>query len=268
MEDVPDRAAVVGLLARAGCVAADEEADELLDVAGSAVELQAMVDRRLTGEPLAWITGRIQFCGLEVLVDPGVYVPRWQSEPLARLAADLLPPDGVGVDLATGSGALAMVMAALRPDARVLATELDPAAVRCARRNGVTVLPGHLDRPLPVELAGMVDVLCGVLPYVPTEALHLLPRDVLAFEPRVALDGGHEGLEVMAPLVRVSRRWLKPGGWLVLEVGADQVPAVRSLFETAGYGSVAVVADDDGDPRGLVGRRTGPAVRPSSQRRP
>lgn len=264
MEDEPDRAAIVGLLARAGCVAAAEEADELLAAAGGGVELQAMLDRRVTGEPLAWITGRTHFCGLDVLVDRGVYVPRWQSEPMARLAADLLPSDGVGVDLATGSGALAMVMTAHRPYALVMATELDPVAVRCARRNGVSVLAGHLDRPLPADLAGTVDVLCAVLPYVPSEALHLLPRDVLAFEPRVALDGGPAGLGVLTPVVGLSTRWLRPGGWLVLEVGGDQVPAVRSLFESAGFGSVAVVVDDDGDPRGLAGRWSGPAPAPSS----
>ena len=98
-----------------------------------------MVERRLTGEPLAWITGRTVFCGLDVVVEPGVYVPRWQSEPLARLAAGLLPPAGAGVDLCCGTGALAMVMQAARPGARVVATEVDPVAVRCARRNHVVV---------------------------------------------------------------------------------------------------------------------------------
>ncbi len=257
MDETVDRAAVVAALARAGCVAAEEEAAELMAVADGPGALGRMVDRRRTGEPLAWITGRTVFCGLEVAVDPGVYVPRWQSEPLARRAAQLLPPTGVGVDLATGSGAVAAVMAAARPEARVLATELDPAAVRCARRNGVDVRPGHLDRPLPPDLAGRVDVLCGVLPYVPTGALGLLPRDVLAFEPRVALDGGPDGLRAVAAVVASSARWVRPGGWLLLEVGGDQVPTVTERFEAAGHHAVEVLVDGDGDPRAVVGRRSG-----------
>ncbi len=256
MEGASDRVGIVNSLAGAGCVAAEEEADELLAAAGDGRDLERMVARRMTGEPLAWITGRTVFCGLEVVVDPGVYVPRWQSEPLARLAARLLPPSGVGVDLATGSGALAMVMQAARPGARVVGTEIDPVAVRCARRNGVTVHRGHLDRPLPAALASAVDVLCGVLPYVPSDALHLLPRDVLAFEPRVALDGGEQGLDSVAVVARDSRRWVRPGGWLALEVGGGQVPAVSDLFEEAGYGAVDVLEDEDGDPRAVVGRRT------------
>ena len=254
--DPADHAAIVGALSRSGCVAAEEEAAELVAAAGDATELGRMVARRLTGEPLAWITGRTDFCGLEVAVDPGVYVPRWQSEPLARRAAELLPPDGVGVDLATGSGAVAMVMQAARPRARVVATELDPVAVRCARRNGVAVLPGHLDRPLPPDLAGEVDVLCAVLPYVPSEALHLLPHDVLAFEPLAALDGGPGGLDTVAAAITDSGRWVRPGGWLALEVGGDQVPAVAALFGASGYGTIDVLVDGDGDPRGVVGQRS------------
>ena len=251
-----DRAAVVDALARAGCVAAEEEAAKLMAAADGPGTLARMVDRRRTGEPLAWITGRTVFCGLDIAVDPGVYVPRWQSEPLARRAAQLLPPTGVGVDLATGSGAVAAVMAAARPEARVLATELDPVAVRCARRNGVDVRHGHLDHPLPPDLAGRVDVLCGVLPYVPTGALGLLPRDVLAFEPRVALDGGADGLLAVAAVVASSERWVRPGGWLLLEVGGDQVPTVTELFEVSGHQPVEVLFDGDGDPRAVVGQRS------------
>jgi len=255
-EPAMDRQAVIGALVRAGCVAPEEEAAELIAAAGAGGDLAGMVARRSTGEPLAWITGRTVFCGLEVAVDPGVYVPRWQSEPLARLAAHLLPPTGLGVDLATGSGAVAMVMQAARPGARVVATEIDPTAVRCARRNGVAVHQGYLHEPLPPDLAGRVDVLSGVLPYVPDDALHLLPRDVLAFEPRAALDGGVRGLEVVSAVVADSGAWVRSGGWMVLEVGGDQIPAVSALFEGAGYAAVDVLEDDDGDPRGVYGQST------------
>ena len=156
-------------------MAAREEATELIHAAHDEAELGQMRERRLSGEPLAWVTGIAPFCGLEIRVEPGVYVPRWQSEPLARQAAQLLPDAGVAVDLCTGSGAIAAVMQARRPAAEVVATEIDTAAVQCARRNGIAVYQGDLDLPLPSALARRVDVMTGVLPYVPTDAMHLLP---------------------------------------------------------------------------------------------
>lgn len=217
-------------------------------------ELAQLVARRVTGEPLAWITGRAPFCGLDIVVDPGVYVPRWQSESLARRAVDLLPTTGAAVDLCTGSGAIARFLATARPDARVVGTELDPVACDCAARNGVDVRSGHLFDPLPAELAGAVDVVVGVVPYVPTGAFHLLPRDVLAFEPRAALDGGRDGSAVVAEVVADSLRWLRPGGWLLLEVGGDQIGPVRQLFTATGFDRVSVLTDGDGDPRAVEGR--------------
>lgn len=245
---------ITGALEAAGCVAAHEEAEELIQAARDQEHLENMLARRVTGEPLAWLTGRARFCGLDVSVDPGVYVPRWQSEPLALMAVRLLPQAGRAVDVCTGSGAIAMVMVSARPHARVVATEVDPVAARCARRNGMAVYEGNLDGPLPAALASQVDVMTGVLPYVPSDALQLLPRDVSRFEPRRALDGGKGGLELIATLVRHSPRWIKPGGWLLLEIGGDQVAAVTALFATSGYGAVEVLQDDDGDPRGICGR--------------
>jgi release factor glutamine methyltransferase len=213
-----------------------------------------MVARRVVGEPLAWITGTAPFCGRTVGIRPGVYVPRWQSEALSRTAADLLPARGTAVDLATGSGAIALVLQAARPEARVVATESDPVAAACARANGVDVREGDLDGPLPRDLAGTVDVMTGVLPYVPRDALHLLPRDVVAFEPRAALDGGDGGLEAVARAVGCSTRWLRPGGWLLLEAGGGQFDEVRDLFARSGFGGIRVLPDGDGDPRAVCGR--------------
>ena len=255
-----DRSSVIRSLRSAGCVAAEDEADELLWAARSGRPLRPMVARRRSGEPLAWITGRTGFCGLEVIVEPGVYVPRWQSERLATSAADLLPSDGLAVDLCTGSGAVAMVMASARPDARVVATELDPVAVHCARRNGVLVYEGSLTEPLPADLASRVDVMTGVLPYVPTEALHLLPPDVQRFEPLAALDGGKGGLALLSEVVRGSGGWLRTGGWLLLETGSDQVGAATALLTGSGFDRVGVLVDDDGDRRGVYGRRSGPCA--------
>lgn len=244
-------------LAAAGCVAADEEAVELMAAAPDDAALDALVARRTSGEPLAWITGRATFCGIVLAVAPGVYVPRWQSEALAGRAADLLPDDGTAVDLCTGSGAVARVLAERHPTAKVLATEIDDRAVSCARDNGVDVRQGHLYDPLPVDVAGAVDVVVGVVPYVPADALHLLPRDVLAFEPLAALDGGTDGLDLVRDAIGGSTRWLRPGGWLLLEVGGDQTAAALGLLADTGYAEGSVLADGDGDPRAVLGRLDG-----------
>lgn len=255
MADRQSLAALTRALEAAGCVAADEEAQELLAAANGAADLDAMLARRLTGEPIAWITGRTRFCGLDLAVAPGVYVPRWQSEPLARRAAGLLPPAGVGVDLCTGSGAIGVVMQSRHPGATVVGTEIDAVAAACARRNGLVVYDGFLDDPLPAALASRVDVMTGVLPYVPRQAMAFLPRDVLRFEPPGALDGGAGGIELVAAAVRRSGRWLVPGGWLLLEVGSDQIDEVAGLFREAGFAEVDWWDDDDGDRRGVAGHR-------------
>ena len=252
-----DVASLTRALAGAGCVAADEEAEEIARLARGPADAARMLARRLTGEPLPWITGRARFCGLDLIIEPGVYVPRWQSEPLAEKAAQLLPARGQAVDVCTGAGGVALVMQTRRPGAVVAATEIDPDAVRCARANGIVVYQGDLDAPLPAALAGRVDVLTGVLPYVPRDALHLLPRDVQRFEPRHALDGGDRGLEVLTTMVGRSPRWVRPGGWLLLELGGDQVGAMTALMTTAGYRAVDVLVDDEGDPRGICGQFQG-----------
>lgn len=250
-----DRLAVAQRLAAAGCVSASEEADELIAAAsGDPATLEDIVTRRTNGEPVAWLTGGVTFCGLRLRVDPGVYVPRWQTEPLARRAASLLPPTGVGVDLCTGAGAIAAVMAAARPEARVLATDVDAVAVACARRNGLEVLEGSLDDPLPPAFEGRVDVLTAVVPYVPADAIRLLPRDVQASEPRRALDGGPDGTDLLVEVGRRSPRWLRSGGRLLLELGGEQAEAIGGLLHGLGFGDVEVMADEDGDPRAIVGR--------------
>ncbi len=182
-------------------------------------------------------------------------MPRWHTGPLARRAATLLPPGGVAVDLCTGVGAVAAVMGAAVPTARVVGTELDHRAAQCARRNGVEVFDGYLDDPLPPELEQRVDVLTAVVPYVPTDALRLLPRDVFAFEPRLALDGGAGGTLVLDEVVRRSVRWLRRGAWVLLELGADQPGPVGRLLRQTGLTDVDVMVDEDGDPRAICARR-------------
>ena len=221
---------------------------------GDALTLEELVARRTSGEPLPWVTGTTSFCGLELTVEPGVYVPRPHTEPLARRAASLLPASGTAVDLCTGAGAIAAVLAAARPAARVVATELDPTAVRCARRNGIEVFQGSLDEPLPPPLAHGVDVMTAVVPYVPSGAIRLLPRDVQAFEPRLALDGGDEGTDLLFDVARRSLWWLHPGGWLLVELGGDQGDPVGVLLVDLGFETSEVMVDDDGDPRAICAR--------------
>jgi release factor glutamine methyltransferase len=246
---------VVGILAEAGCVAPTEEADELIRAAeGDRAVLDDLVSRRVVGEPLAWLTGATTFCGLRLVVTSGVYVPRPQTEPLAWRATSFLPPRGVAVDLCTGAGAIAVVLSAAVPSARVVATDLDADAARCARRNGVEVFEGFLDDPLPTELQRTVDVMAAVAPYVPTGSIHLLPRDVQAFEPRRSLDGGTEGTDLLAEIVRRSTRWLKPGGRLLLELGGDQADPIGRLMREVGFDPVDVMVDEDSDARAVCAR--------------
>jgi release factor glutamine methyltransferase len=251
-----DRASVARILTEAGCIAAAEEADELIrTAAGDPDVLDDLVARRTNGEPIAWLTGLVTFCGIDLFVDPGVYVPRRQTEAMARRAAMLLSPTGTAVDLCTGAGAIAVVLAGVAPTARVLATELDGAAARCARRNGVEVYEGFLDDPLPRVFEHRVDVMTAVVPYVPTDAMWLLPRDVRAFEPRLALDGGVDGVDLMTEVVRRSTAWLRPGAWLLLELGGDQAGPIERLLHEIGFAGIDVMADEDGDPRAICAAR-------------
>jgi release factor glutamine methyltransferase len=244
--------ALVAELAGAGFVAAEEEAAELLVRAGGDTSLlEGLVGRRLTGEPLAWVTGTVSFCELVVRVDPGVYVPRWQSEPLARRALERLPATGTAVDLCTGAGALAMTWRAGRPGARIVASDLDPRAVACARANGVEAYAGDLFSALPAGFEGAVDVVAAVVPYVPTPALALLPRDTLAFESALSYDGGPDGTDVLRRVLVGCCGFLRPGGALLLELGGDQAEALADDLERLGYGRVRVWRDEDGDIRGL-----------------
>jgi len=209
------------------------------------------VARRLTGEPLAWITGGTDFCGLRVCVHPGVYVPRSHSEGLARLAAQRLRAGGLAIDLCTGSGAIARVLADAHPSARVLATDVDERAVACARINRVEALHGDLFAPLPAELEARADVVVAVVPYVPTPDLALLQRDTLTFESAVGYDGGPDGLAVLRRVVAEAPRWLRPGGTLLLELGGGQGEALHDDLARQGFATITTLTDENGDERGL-----------------
>jgi release factor glutamine methyltransferase len=244
---------LIARLAAAGFVAAEEEALELTACAGGHTDrLASLVERRLSGEPLAWVTGTARFCGLDIAIAPGVYVPRWQSEPLARLAAQRLPATGTAIDLCTGSGAIAAFLATERPRARVVATDLEERAVACAAANGVEVYLGDLFHPLPASLRGGVDVVLGVVPYVPTPSLAFLPRDTLDFELPLSYDGGPDGTRLLRRVMHDSRYYLRPGGALLLELGGNQAEQLGDELAGLGFVDVTVLVDEDGDERGLA----------------
>jgi release factor glutamine methyltransferase len=252
-DDGTDRAWVERALAVSGCVAPAEEAGELLSAASDGVgPLDELVRRRSGGEPLAWITGWTTFLGVRVAVDRGVFVPRPHSELVARLAVALLPKRGLAVDLCTGCGAVAVALRRVRPSATIVATDVDPGAVANARRNGVDARLGDLDEPLK-ELGSTVDVVTAVTPYVPTSDLRFLPRDVQANEPPLALDGGPRGTDVSRRALEAAARLLRRGGAAVLEIGGDQAAELKEAMATAGFGSIAVHQDDEGQDRAIVG---------------
>ncbi len=248
-------AATTAQLKAAGCVAAEEEAAELIEVAaGDLARLADLLARRSVGEPSAWLTGSVRFAGEIVPVCPGVYVPRWQSESMALEAVARLPERGIAVDLCTGAGAIAVVLARRRPLARVVATEIDPLAAACARSNGIEVFEGDMAENLPEALCGQVDVVTAVAPYVPTGELRLLPRDVVDHEPRRALDGGPDGTRSLRLAALAAAGLLRIGGSLLLELGGDQVELLQPVLAEHGYRDLEPLVDGDGDLRALLCR--------------
>lgn len=211
------------------------------------------IERREGGEPLAWIVGTTEFCGRRIRVDPGVYVPRPQTEELARRAAVLLPARGWALDLCTGAGAIAAHLAVARPGATVIGIDRDERAARCAAGNGVRTVVADLAAPLGAT--GRFDVITAVPPYVPSAAVHLLPTDVREHEPLTAIDGGADGLDVARRIVASAADLLRPGGHLLLEVGGEQDELLAPALAAAGLSSGERWYDEDGDLRGLVAAR-------------
>ncbi|WP_199442222.1 putative protein N(5)-glutamine methyltransferase [Umezawaea beigongshangensis] len=234
---------VVSTLRAAGCVFAEDEAELLVAAARTPADLAVLVDRRVAGLPLEHVLGWAGFCGLRIAVDPGVFVPRRRTELLVREAVALLSASGaaprpVVVDLCCGSGAVGTALATLLPEIDLHAADVDPVAVACARRNveavGGRVHEGDLCAPLPVELAGRVDVLVANAPYVPTAAIGLMPPEARVHEPRVALDGGADGLDVQRRVTAAAPHWLAPGGHLLIETSASQAPRTAEAFARGG----------------------------------
>jgi release factor glutamine methyltransferase len=249
-----ERSVIVATLRNAGCVFAEDEAELLISAALTPGELHDMVQQRVSGQPLEYVLGWAEFCGLRIAVEPGVFRPRPRTEFLVGEAITLARgTDGsagqptVVVDLCCGSGALGVALAAALPEVDLHAVDLDPAAVRCARRNvaaaGGQVYEGDLYEPLPTTLLRRVDLLVANAPYVPREEIELMPPEARLHEALMSLDGGADGLDILRRVITSAPAWLAPRGHLLVESSKRQAP---QLVETlAGAGLIPRVATSD-----------------------
>lgn len=257
------------------------EADELLSYAlgvdridpkenvpaGVRRRFDRMIARRATGEPVQLITGHAVFRGLEIVARPGVFVPRDSTEYLAEQAIRRLRGRRrpVAVDLATGGGTVALAIANEVRGVRVFGTDISLTAVRVARVNAerlhlrATFIRGDLFGGLPAELEGRVDVITLHPPYVARDELRELPEEIRRFEPVHTLsDRSPDGLGLVGRAASEGPRWLRPGGWLLIEVSPDRSRAVASVLRRNGFGDVRSTMDGGFKvTRVLVGRWPG-----------
>lgn len=233
--------------------------------------LESMVERRRAGEPLQYVLGHWAFRSLDLMVDARVLIPRPETEQVVEVAlAELDRVAGaaaapVVVDLGTGSGAIALSVAAERPGVRLFATDSDPGAVDVASANlaglagfaaaRVRLLRGDWWSALPEELRGEIDVVVSNPPYVSTREMGDLDAGVVDWEPRAALEAGPSGTEAMAGILKSAPAWLRPGGVAVLEIAPHQSAAARDLAAEAGFSEILVMPDLSGRDRALVARR-------------
>jgi release factor glutamine methyltransferase len=227
---------------------------------------RASIERRAAGEPLQYVTGEVPFRHLVLRVRPGVFIPRPETEVvvdavLAFLDAAHTEAPAI-VDLCTGSGAIAISLAHERADVQVHASEIVPETAEAARENAeragvtdrVTVCTGDLFAPLPTELRGTLDVVVSNPPYIPTTDLAALPAEVAGFEPRIALDGGADGLDVVRRIAEDAAEWLRPGGVLVMETDTSCAKEAARIL-SRWYEEIEVRRDLTGRDRIAIGIR-------------
>ena len=258
---------LVSRLRAAGCVFAEDEAMLLVEaVAGradAAAELERLVARRVAGDPLEQLLGWAEFAGRRIVVEAGVFVPRRRTEFLAAEAARLARAAAAGahvpvvVDLCCGAGAVGAAIADAAGHIDLVAADLDPAAVRAARRNleplGGRVFQGDLFDALPADLRGRVDVLAVNAPYVPTAEIAMMPPEARDHEATIALDGGIDGLDVHRRVAASAADWLAPGGALLIETSEQQAPTTSALVAAGGL-EPEIVGDEEIGGTVVIGR--------------
>ena len=237
-------------------------AEEPMLTADKAAALEAMVQRRLTHEPLQHILGRTWFYGLEILCDDRALIPRPDSETVVEAALALLPEDRpVRVaDLGTGTGCLLAAVLSQRPEARGVGVEASPEAASLARENLAALGLGQRTSLFVgrwEDWAGWpeTDLVLSNPPYIPSRDIESLSPEVRDHDPRAALDGGPDGLAAYHSLVSLAARGLRPGAWLVLETGHDQREAVSELLVKHGFSAIASARDLGGHDRAVWARR-------------
>lgn len=249
---------IIHKLRNAGCVFAEDETQLLISEANSLEDLIKKVEMRVAGLPLEYVIGWADFCGQRIEVEPGVFIPRQRTEFLVRQARNLACSGDVIVDLCCGSGAIGAALAADLEEIFLYCTDIDPVATECAKRNitrfGGHVFEGDLYNALPQSIKGYINILAANVPYVPTNAIELLPSEARDYEPNLALDGGDDGLNVLRRVVEEAPNWLAYGGHLLIETSEMQAPQTYKIFANAGL-STKVVRDVERDATVIIGTK-------------
>ncbi|MDA2238804.1 putative protein N(5)-glutamine methyltransferase [Bacillus cereus group sp. Bc222] len=249
---------IINRLQSAGCVFAEEETRLLISVAQTPEDLEKMVEMRADGLPLEYVVGYAKFCGMRIEVERGVFVPRQRTEFLVHQAEALSCFGDIVVDLCCGSGAVGAALAAALGRVELYCVDIDPIAVRCASRNvtsfGGHVFEGDLYKSLPHSLKGNVKTILANAPYVPTDAIKLLPQEARLHEPKVALDGGEDGLDIQRRVAKEAFLWLAPGGHLLIETSEMQADQTFEIFAGAGL-TTKVARDEELDATVVIGSK-------------
>ncbi|MEH7072603.1 putative protein N(5)-glutamine methyltransferase [Neobacillus drentensis] len=240
-----------------GCIFAEEETQVLISQAGSIEDLMKMVEIRASGVPLEYVLGFTKFCGLRIDVERGVFVPRKRTEFLVKQAEALTQICDIVVDLCCGSGAVGAAIATNLSKIVLHSVDIDPVAVRCSSRNitniGGHVYQGDLYNALPHKLRGRVNIIVANAPYVPTDAINLLPQEARLYEPKVALDGGKDGLDLQRKVVEEAPRWLASGGHILVETSKIQAAQTFEIFAKAGL-TTKIARNEELDATVVIGK--------------
>lgn len=243
------------LLAHVLDIAVEDLDDDYEPPRRSREQFLSLIARRAGGEPFPLLTGHITFYGLDLKVRPGMFMPRPSSELMVDRAVKRLRGRRrpTVVDVATGTGPIAIAIADERPDATVYGTDIAADMLKLGRANArelevsnVILRRGDMYGALPKALKGRVDVITGHVPYVPPDELDDLPTEVRDHEPITTLsDSSSDGLGLMRHAVTHGPGWLKPGGWLLLEISDDLGPKIRRMCRAAGLEDHGIASDDD-----------------------